>query len=134
MTGNTTTELARRANDGVEVSLVWSRADGHLTVIVCDVRTGDSFELAARSDNALDVFHTRLRTRLSTASTSRLGLSLVPASKRSRPELYRRSRVCDACQSRPIAWKPAADRSMRPSSPRTAPSARSANGSRYVPG
>lgn len=57
MTLNTTTELARRVNDGVEVSLVWSRAEGHLAVIVCDARTGDSFKLAARSDNALDVFH-----------------------------------------------------------------------------
>jgi len=57
MTGNTTTELARRANDGVEVSLVWSRADGHLAVIVSDLRSGDSFELAACPESALDVFH-----------------------------------------------------------------------------
>jgi hypothetical protein len=57
MTGKTTAELAHRANDGVEVSLVWSRADDRLTVVVCNVRTGDSFELAARSENALDVFH-----------------------------------------------------------------------------
>ncbi|MBM2822411.1 MAG: hypothetical protein HW413_1157 [Thermoleophilia bacterium] len=57
MTGNTTTELARRANDGVEVSLVWSRADGHLAVIVSDLRAGDSFELAACPESALDVFH-----------------------------------------------------------------------------
>lgn len=57
MTGNTTTELAQRVNDGLEVSLVWGRADGHLAVIVSDLRTGDSFELAARPENALDVFH-----------------------------------------------------------------------------
>jgi len=58
MTGyTTTTELAHRANDGLEVALVWSRADGHLAVIVSDLRAGDSFELAARPENALDVFH-----------------------------------------------------------------------------
>lgn len=57
MTGTTTTELARRANGGLEVSLVWSRADGHLAVVVSDLGTGDSFELAAPPESALDVFH-----------------------------------------------------------------------------
>lgn len=59
MTGTTTTttELAVRAHDGLEVSLVWSRADGSLAVIVSDLGTGDSFELAAPPESALDVFH-----------------------------------------------------------------------------
>ena len=56
MTGNTTTELACRASDGVEVSLLWNRADGNLTVIVSDTATGSSFALTARPEDALDVF------------------------------------------------------------------------------
>ena len=57
MTVKTNTELAYRANDGLEVSLLWSRADSSLTVIVTDTKTGDWFELAARPENALDVFY-----------------------------------------------------------------------------
>lgn len=50
-------ELAHRANDGLEVSLFWRKADDRLTVVVSDSRTGDSFALAAASDNALEVFY-----------------------------------------------------------------------------
>ena len=50
-------ELARRASDGVVVSLLWRQADGRLTVVVNDTRTGETFKLPARRDNALDVFH-----------------------------------------------------------------------------
>ena len=57
MNSRNTTELATRVGDGIEVSLLWSRADSGLTVIVSDSRTGDRFELAAKPENALDVFH-----------------------------------------------------------------------------
>lgn len=50
-------ELAHRAGDGTEVALLWSEEDGRLTVVVTDWRTEESFEIEARADNALDVFH-----------------------------------------------------------------------------
>jgi hypothetical protein len=59
MTASTATmsqELDRRQNDGVDVSLLWNRATGALTVTVFDSKSGDYFELLAPADNALDVF------------------------------------------------------------------------------
>ena len=50
-------ELAYRAGDGVGVALLWSPSDGWLTVVVDDVKTCEHLELAARADNALDVFY-----------------------------------------------------------------------------
>lgn len=50
-------ELAYRVNDGVEVTLLWSRLDNRLTVQVSDARSGDFLELDAEGDNALEVFH-----------------------------------------------------------------------------
>jgi hypothetical protein len=50
-------ELARRAGDGVVVSLLWRQADGKLTVVVNDTRTGETVKLPARADNALEVFN-----------------------------------------------------------------------------
>jgi hypothetical protein len=52
-----TKELAYRANDGIDVTLRWSPGDGRLTVVVDDARADRLFELAARPDNALDVFY-----------------------------------------------------------------------------
>jgi hypothetical protein len=57
MKRNITRELAYRAGDGLKVALLWRQADNRLTVSVADSRTGDSFELPARPENALDVFH-----------------------------------------------------------------------------
>jgi hypothetical protein len=55
---NETHELAQRANDGVEIRLLWNRADGRLTIVVDDSRTGESFDLVAESGKeALDAFH-----------------------------------------------------------------------------
>ena len=52
------TELAYRASNGIEVLLMWDRGDGQLKVVVDDLRTGESFELAAGDGKeALDVFH-----------------------------------------------------------------------------
>jgi hypothetical protein len=50
-------ELAHRGGDGFEVSLLWAEEDGSLKVVVHDWRTDESFEIAARADNALDVFN-----------------------------------------------------------------------------
>jgi len=52
-----THELAHRVNDGVEVSLLWSREDDALTVLVEDNKNGICFALAAAKERALDVFY-----------------------------------------------------------------------------
>jgi hypothetical protein len=50
-------ELAHRSGDGLEVSLLWSEANGGLYVTVRDDRTGAGFELVVESGvEALDVF------------------------------------------------------------------------------
>jgi hypothetical protein len=50
-------ELAYRANDRIEVSLLWRPAVGRLSVVVDDLKADESFALEARPDNALDVFY-----------------------------------------------------------------------------
>jgi hypothetical protein len=50
-------ELAHRAADGIEISLVWRRASDSLTVDVHDLRSGLSFSLDADPPEALDVFY-----------------------------------------------------------------------------
>jgi hypothetical protein len=50
-------ELAFRSVDGLEVSLLWSKRAGTLTVAVADARIGDSFELAFDHERALDAFY-----------------------------------------------------------------------------
>jgi hypothetical protein len=49
-------ELDYRANDGVEVSLLWHKPTNSLTVFVHDTRTAETFELEVASDYALDAF------------------------------------------------------------------------------
>lgn len=50
-------ELHRREDNGIAVSLVWSRYSGRLSVVVEDRKVGASFTLDARADNALEVFY-----------------------------------------------------------------------------
>lgn len=50
-------ELAYRANDGLEVALLWVESTDRLVVSVADERTGDRFALRASHANALDVFY-----------------------------------------------------------------------------
>jgi hypothetical protein len=61
MSASTTTneprELAYRANDGLEVALLWVESTNGLLVSVADERTGDRFALRAGHENALDVFY-----------------------------------------------------------------------------
>jgi hypothetical protein len=49
-------ELDYRANDGVEVSLLWHKPTNSLTVSVFDSRTSETFELKVASHHALDAF------------------------------------------------------------------------------
>ena len=51
------TELARRRNEDVEVSLFWDRSHDRLFVVVEDIRGGDRFTVPATSERALDVFN-----------------------------------------------------------------------------
>lgn len=53
----TSTELARRESDGVEVTLWWNRTSGDLMVSVVDRNAGDVFDIPAGADEALDVFN-----------------------------------------------------------------------------
>jgi RNA polymerase primary sigma factor len=50
-------ELAQRMNDGVEVRLFWSKADGRVTVEVWNTRSEEFFELEVDGDCALDAFY-----------------------------------------------------------------------------
>ena len=50
-------ELAYRANDGIEVVLLWQQGTDDLLVRVADQRSRAYFELGARPDQALDVFN-----------------------------------------------------------------------------
>ena len=49
-------ELAHRAADGLEVWLLWTKADARLFVLVHDCRLGASFELDVDASVALDAF------------------------------------------------------------------------------
>jgi hypothetical protein len=52
-----TTELACRRGAGIEVTLLWHRTNGELTVSVTDAASGASFELSVSPDEALTAFH-----------------------------------------------------------------------------
>ena len=50
-------ELDYRESDGIEVSLLWSRQDNNLSVLVVDCRRGEMFELSVAAGEALEVFN-----------------------------------------------------------------------------
>jgi hypothetical protein len=50
-------ELAQRQNDGIEVTLLWCRADDSVTVAVRQLATEESFELDVDPARALDAFY-----------------------------------------------------------------------------
>ena len=56
VTPHTYTELAHRANDGVEVGLYWHRDADELVLVVDDARSGDLFQLEVSAAEALDAF------------------------------------------------------------------------------
>jgi hypothetical protein len=49
--------LACRRGAGIEVTLLWHRTSGELTVSVTDAASGASFELPVAADEALAAFH-----------------------------------------------------------------------------
>lgn len=53
----TRTELAQRQNDGIEVSLLWTRSDGSITVAVRHLATEETFELDVDPARALDAYY-----------------------------------------------------------------------------
>ena len=53
----TRTELAQRQNDGIEVTLLWCRADGSVNVVVRHLATDEAFELEVDPACALDAFY-----------------------------------------------------------------------------
>jgi hypothetical protein len=57
MTSRGTRELAYRAADGVEVSLLWPVGEHRVLVHVKDQTSDRSFELSVDADKALDAFH-----------------------------------------------------------------------------
>jgi hypothetical protein len=50
-------ELDYRANDGVEVWLLWTRQENRLFVLVVDTKADDSFEIDVDAARAVDAFH-----------------------------------------------------------------------------
>ena len=49
--------LASRANDGIEVSMLWWPGDEHAVVAVVDTKTNHMFQVEAIGGSAMDVFH-----------------------------------------------------------------------------
>jgi hypothetical protein len=50
------TELAHRANNGIDVYLFWNEQTNHVTVGIVDARTDESFEFEVDGPNAFDAF------------------------------------------------------------------------------
>lgn len=57
VTDQDTAELAYRQGAGIEVTLLWHRTSGQLTVSVTDTASDASFELPVAADEALAAFH-----------------------------------------------------------------------------
>lgn len=51
------TELAHRASDRIEISLLWNKATDKVTIEIFDPRFGEGFTFAVAGGNALDAFH-----------------------------------------------------------------------------
>ncbi len=54
---NDWTELAGRANEGLEVSLLWSKSANRVKVAVADARQNEQFEFDVAGADALAAFH-----------------------------------------------------------------------------
>jgi hypothetical protein len=50
-------ELASRANDGLEITLLWHRSSGHVKVAVADLRRDRTAEFEVTGADALAAFH-----------------------------------------------------------------------------
>ena len=78
---HTWSELAVRENDGLAVSLLWSRATGRVKVAVVDARLDEQFEFHVAGADALAAFHHPF------AYAAGLGASFGDAGSRRRPRL-----------------------------------------------
>jgi hypothetical protein len=54
---NDWTELAGRSNEGLEVSLLWSKSANRVKVAVSDARQNEQFEVDVAGADALAAFH-----------------------------------------------------------------------------
>jgi len=53
-----TRELHSRISQDIQVCLLWHPEDGHVSVAVNDIKTGEAFELPVpEGESALEVFH-----------------------------------------------------------------------------
>jgi hypothetical protein len=50
-------ELARRSNDGIDVTLFWSTASNRVTISVSQVRDATTLEFEVDGADALDAFN-----------------------------------------------------------------------------
>jgi hypothetical protein len=50
-------ELAYRESNGIEITLLWDRTGGSLSVFVVDRRCDEMFELDVADNEAMEVFH-----------------------------------------------------------------------------
>jgi hypothetical protein len=58
------TELARRVEGALDVTLLWLRAGDRIKIAVVDERTGERFELDVRAPDALSAFYHPFAFRL----------------------------------------------------------------------
>ena len=49
-------EIAFRANDGIEVALLWAPSDDRVVVAVVDTKANDAFEVPVEKHRALHAF------------------------------------------------------------------------------
>jgi hypothetical protein len=57
MTRTNLTELAQRRNDGLEITLLWARADDSVQVAVHNERDGTTVAFPVDRSEALDAFY-----------------------------------------------------------------------------
>ena len=57
MSGTNLTELAQRQNDGLEITLLWARADDSVRVAVRNVITGLAYAFPVPRSEALEAFY-----------------------------------------------------------------------------
>ena len=50
-------ELAHRTTDGIEVTLLWSKASDRITIAVVDTRSDAALEFGVDGSDALDAFN-----------------------------------------------------------------------------
>jgi hypothetical protein len=56
-TSNYRRELAHRSNDGIDVTLLWTKSTNRVTIEVFDSHSGEAFEFETDGSAALDAFN-----------------------------------------------------------------------------